>query len=391
MSNKISLVLTIFGNDGNLDAQLDAIAEQSMLPNEIIVINSLKTIDQNKLIKKFKHVLNIKYFFYKSRLMPGGARNLGVKKSKNEIIAFLDSKTTPEPDWLEVAVNKLENSNLKVIFGKTQYKAITYFNELLLLTMYGKRAVSTVPGTIICKKTFNATNGFNENVRAGEDLEWRIRLNELGVSSFEPPEPNLVYSSLSKNLIQEVLRNTRNSWSTAKINAQINTRLLFIGQFLIFILLAAPNWNQYFSGILFIPNITKIVLIFSALVMVIYYLKINISPRKIISTLLILSLIILISIWYFDFEIIKTFFIYIGKVNISIAYLTLLFSGSFIFRAFISPIRLGAVYQDIFPFKWILLGIVGLINDLFKAPGYLLGGFFYLLKLIKRRLQSLKL
>ena len=135
-----------------------------------------------------------------------------------------------------------------------------------------------------------------------------------------------MYSSLSKNLIQEVLRNTRNSWSTAKINAQINTRLLFIGQFLIFILLAAPNWNQYFSGILFIPNITKIVLIFSALVMVIYYLKINISLRKIISTLLILSLIILISIWYFDFEIIKTFFIYIGKVNISIAYLTLLFS-----------------------------------------------------------------
>ena len=122
-----------------------------MLPNEIIVINSLKTIDQNKLIKKFKHVLNIKYFFYKSRLMRG-ARNLGVKKSKNEIIAFLDSKQH-RTDWLEVAVNKLENSNLKVIFGKTQYKAITYFNELLLLTMYGKRAVSTVPGTIICKKT----------------------------------------------------------------------------------------------------------------------------------------------------------------------------------------------------------------------------------------------
>ena len=92
---------------------------------------------------------------------------------------------------------------------------------------------------------------------------------------------------------------------------------------------------------------------------------------------MILSLIILISIWYFDFEIIKTF-IYIGKVNISIAYLTLLFSGSFIFRAFISPIRLGAVYQDIFPFKWILLGIVGLINDLFKAPGYLLGGFSFI-------------
>tara|TARA_B100001287_G_scaffold260606_1_gene248836 strand:+ start:127 stop:1299 length:1173 start_codon:yes stop_codon:yes gene_type:complete len=387
MSYKISVVLTIYGNDGNLYSQLNAIAKQTLLPDEVVIINSHREIMEKKIIKEFENLLDIKYFFYRSRLMPGGARNIGAKQTQNEIIAFLDSKTVPDHNWLKFSISKLINEESKIMFGKTQYKAVTYFNELLILTMYGKKPVSTIPGTVMYKEIFNSTKGFKENVRAGEDLEWRARIKKLGIKSNESSEVNLIYSSLSNNIFQETFRNARNSWSTAKIDAQINTRLLFIGQFLIFILLAAPNWNQYFAGIIFIPNISKITLMFAALVMIIYYLKINLTLRKIISILMIPLIVLLGLLWFFDPELIKILFFHLGEINIALTYLTFLCAGSFIFRSFISPLRLGADFNDIFPLKWIMLGFVGLINDLFKTPGYLLGGFFYLLKLLKRKIK----
>ena len=387
MSYKISVVLTIYGNDGNLYSQLNAIAKQTLLPDEVVIINSHREIMEKKIIKEFENLLDIKYFFYRSRLMPGGARNIGAKQTQNEIIAFLDSKTAPDHNWLKFSISKLINEESKIMFGKTQYKAVTYFNELLILTMYGKKPVSTIPGTLMYKEIFNSTKGFKENVRAGEDLEWRARIKKLGIKSNESSEVNLIYSSLSNNIFQETFRNARNSWSTAKIDAQINTRLLFIGQFLIFILLAAPNWNQYFAGIIFIPNISKITLMFAALVMIIYYLKINLTLRMIISILMIPLIVLLGLLWFFDPEFIKILFFHLGEINIALTYLIFLCAGSFIFRSFISPLRLGADFNDIFPLKWIMLGFVGLINDLFKTPGYLLGGFFYLLKLLKRKIK----
>ena len=41
--------------------------------------------------------------------------------------------------------------------------------------MYGKRPISTIPGMLIYKKSFNEIGGFISDVRAGEDLEWKSR------------------------------------------------------------------------------------------------------------------------------------------------------------------------------------------------------------------------
>ena len=60
-------------------------------------------------------------------------------------------------------------------------------------------------------------------------------------------------------------------------------------------------------------------------------------------------------------------------ISIGPFFITSLLTIGFIFRAFIAPIRLGANLNDLFPLRWILMGSLGLVNDLFKAPGYLLG------------------
>jgi hypothetical protein len=64
-----------------------------------------------------------------------------------------------------------------------------------------------------------------------------------------------------------------------------------------------------------------------------------------------------------------------------------IFSLSFIsviFRGIIKPINKNEGWRYLFPFRWIKVGVLGLIMDLVKAPGFIFGsivGRFSQLKL----------
>ena len=92
---KISIVLTIYGDDGNLFEILSCINQQTQPPDEVVIINSLHGKKIEKTIQLFKN-LKIHYFYFNERLLPGGARNEGASKSQYPYLAFLDSKTIPE-------------------------------------------------------------------------------------------------------------------------------------------------------------------------------------------------------------------------------------------------------------------------------------------------------
>jgi glycosyltransferase involved in cell wall biosynthesis len=134
MKKEVSLVLTIHGNDSDLHEMLISIQNQTMLPIEVIIINSLYRIDESLILQNFKKHLNIKYYFYKNRMFPGASRNKGVEKSSFPLIAFLDSKTVPKKSWLENSYTQLSKLNSQIVFGCTKYKASTEIQKILLIS-----------------------------------------------------------------------------------------------------------------------------------------------------------------------------------------------------------------------------------------------------------------
>jgi hypothetical protein len=46
---------------------------------------------------------------------------------------------------------------------------------------------------------------------------------------------------------------------------------------------------------------------------------------------------------------------------------------------------MGAKLNDLFPVRWILMGSLGLINDLLKTPGYVLGACFTIGRIFKTK------
>ena len=69
-------------------------------------------------------------FFNKKVCFPGEARNIGLKISKGNFIAFLDVNTIPPSDWLEKSIGLI--SNYESFFGRTEYQFTNYFQRLFI-------------------------------------------------------------------------------------------------------------------------------------------------------------------------------------------------------------------------------------------------------------------
>ena len=150
---------------------LDALTLQTLKPKEVIIIDSSKDNQIQKLAQEFNQKLNIVYMYFTNPLYPGEARNKGVLLAKNELIAFIDSKTIPSSTWLEKSAHRIINKECEVIYGSTLYKADTQLQKILQASIYGKKPVSTAPGSLLTKAIARKIGKFAEGVRASEDQE----------------------------------------------------------------------------------------------------------------------------------------------------------------------------------------------------------------------------
>ena len=180
MNQEIAVVIPAYFNLKDFKLTFNSVLSQSHTPKEIIIIDSSK----DNLIKQFVEGNNplknteIIYLQQTKKLFPGAARNLGASISSSKWIAFLDTKTIPNSNWLKSILNKAISNKADVVFGKTKYKALTKFQFYLIGSTYGYNPIVTVPGSLILKSKFEETYGFNPIVRSGEDLQWRKEVSE---------------------------------------------------------------------------------------------------------------------------------------------------------------------------------------------------------------------
>ena len=188
----VSVIIPAFHFVKSLEKVINSVESQTILPNQIIVIDSSNNNEVKKMIDSYKSSVGIIYKSV-SKAYPGEARNLGIKLSSQKWVAFLDSKTVPNHNWLEEYLQIIKNESAEVVFGVTKYVAKTEFQNLLKATIYGDNGVETTPGTLIMRDTFLKLGGFIEGVRTSDDLEWRERVRRNGLKGITPKEFSVTY------------------------------------------------------------------------------------------------------------------------------------------------------------------------------------------------------
>ena len=340
------------------------------------------------IVEDFSNRLPIKYFSVEN-FFPGTARNFGMRKSLGDVIAILDSKTIPIKEWLQQSIDILLKNGYEIVFGSTCYIASTPFQRILQANMYGKQPVETTPGSVFFRSNLSRIGFFIEGTRTADDLEWRERINRNNIKSYTHAKCMQTYSNISTNFFQEAKRSFIYQMHSAKLDVQLKARTVILGTCLLLLTLLIPQWNQYFSSIIFIPNITKSFFYFLSMFSIITLIfshnltksdksmraKVLLVPTFFLLTYFVYTWNDVVANWVED----SIYFIpHITKI-----YILFLVFLCVLYRGILNPLKKGILPSYIFPVYWLVIGFIGMLLDIVKIPGYLLGALTSLLRMLR--------
>ena len=206
--------------------------------------------------------------------------------------------------------------------GIQDCSANTIYKKILRAATRGDLNSRSLAGSIVSTSHFNKETKFRPDMRAGEDWEWINRFakkHPLRWSNFV----GITYHGLPDNIWTTIKKWYIYSIENAKANIFVFQKFLYFLLFII-MLVSLYTWNyvftagQWSSSPYFIPHLNKIS-------------------------------------W------------------------TLLFTLYFFYRGIFRPLKLGVDKYYLLPSQWLLIGLLGILIDLAKAPGRVLG-FIYFIK-----------
>ena len=187
---EISVVIPTYNRFEVLQRALKSVYSQTFQPKEVIVVDDGSTDDTSKIQNFFP---KIKYFYQKNAGV-SSARNLGIKQSKCEWIAFLDSDDEWHKDKLALHV-EFHKNNQDILMSYTDERWMRNGNEIKIPKKFCKfggdifykclsHCIIAPSATIINKDLLSKIGLFDENLEVCEDYDMWLRValqNRIGL------------------------------------------------------------------------------------------------------------------------------------------------------------------------------------------------------------------
>lgn len=159
-----------------LKETLKSVFSQSLLPNEILIIdNGNNQIDAGD----FERIKKVRYFRALPKIGVAQARNIGICLANGDYIAFLDDDDTWDKDYLREIADAISKTDATIVLGSVKkletgelwksksgpIKSIEHFKRQLLVTNPGALGSNLV----VERKLMLASPGFDPFLIPGED------------------------------------------------------------------------------------------------------------------------------------------------------------------------------------------------------------------------------
>jgi teichuronic acid biosynthesis glycosyltransferase TuaG len=188
----VSIIMPAYNAEKYIAESIESVINQSYPNWELLIIDDGSTDRTKDLVEQFLLIDTRIFYYYQSNAKQGKARNLGIEKSKGELLAFIDSDDLWLENKLEIQVKEIDEKKVDLVFCdsfifndddsqncqkkvdvETRYyageDAIQLFiecNRIPILTVVAKKSVIV------------ATGGFIEDniVQYGEDYHLWLKL-----------------------------------------------------------------------------------------------------------------------------------------------------------------------------------------------------------------------
>ena len=185
--DNFSIIVPAYNSEKYLKECLNSIYHfNSVKDFELIIINDKSNDNTNKIISKFKKkYTNIVYIRNKKNLGVAESRNIGIKKSKNKYIIFVDSDDYVNKNLIKIIKNKnydliISRNYNSVIANKKKIRRKLYKNirkvkkNTQLINFFNKNYAANECWNYIYKRDFLVRNEilFSKKISIAEDQEF---------------------------------------------------------------------------------------------------------------------------------------------------------------------------------------------------------------------------
>jgi glycosyltransferase involved in cell wall biosynthesis len=216
----VSVIIPTYQSGRFISQAIDSVLTQTFKDFEIIVVDDGSTDNTREVINHYSSEGRIRYY-YQSNHGPAAARNLGIRMSSGENIAFLDADDLWLPTKLEIQTKLLdENPAIDLVFcdsyvfnetGVQQktlfdlsspasgrvFEKLFYLNFIPLLTV------------MVRSRVFDVIGFFDETVIGPEDYDLWLRISQTYMVDFIQ-EPLAKYRISSGQISQQQIRMLEN-------------------------------------------------------------------------------------------------------------------------------------------------------------------------------------
>jgi len=181
---KISVVIPALNEEKYIESCLKSLTKQTVQPYEIIVCDGNSEDKTREIAKRYADKVILE-----RKRSAAAERQRGANAAKGEIIAFIDSDTVAEKNWIKKIKEAFEkNHDVVAVYGKVLIRDGSKVDKILakLFTPYtkfteliGKPAVAGM-NMAVRKDAFQKIGGFNLNLKTAEDIDLFNRLKKVG-------------------------------------------------------------------------------------------------------------------------------------------------------------------------------------------------------------------
>jgi glycosyltransferase involved in cell wall biosynthesis len=205
MYRKISIIIAAYNEEKLLPKCLKALINQNYPKDafEIIVVDNNSSDTTSQIAKQYK----VRLVKYNKLQGCGPARAAGCTVAKNEIIAFVDSDTTPSSDWLQKVNKYFNDSKLMCVGGRNLpdkssvwFKIVFFFHDIFhKINNYFNKPILWGFNMAMRKSAYDAVDGIDISLVSSEDWDLAVRIqNKFGKGSVRYAPDLTVYTSVRK-------------------------------------------------------------------------------------------------------------------------------------------------------------------------------------------------
>ncbi len=188
----VTVIIPAYNAAEFLPAAITSVQQQTCSDWELLIINDGSTDDTVAVVRQYQEIDHCIHLIHQLNQGVSTARNLGIEKSKGQIIAFLDADDQWFPDKLQQHLQHFQSHpRLGVSFsqveilnqsgestGQVSSSRLTDLNPEYLLS---ENPTTTTSNWVVRKEVFAQVGGFSSDMSYSEDLEWLLRVICTGV------------------------------------------------------------------------------------------------------------------------------------------------------------------------------------------------------------------